>query len=198
MGPREAEEGEFVTPQDKIGSLLEISEVFVEVGIVERDIEKLKIGQRTKVFVDAYPAANFEGQVDYIFPVIEGKSRTLTAKIKINNPEGLLLPGMFSRAEILIVDLKDALMVPATCLIPAKTGAVIAPVIPAQSIIKTEDEMQVGTLQMRRVTLGYRTSDYAEVKSGVDANDLVIIEVQGGDLKDGARVKIVGSEEMSL
>ena len=198
MGPREAEEGEFVTPQDKVGSLLEINEVFVEVGVVERDIEKLRIGQRAKVFVDAYPAMTFEGAVDYIFPVIEGKSRTLTAKIKINNPDGLLLPGMFSRAEILIVDLKDALMVPATCLISTKAGAVVAPVIPAQTLIKSEDEMQLGTIQMRRVTLGYRTSDYAEVKNGIDANDLVAIEVQGGELKDNARVKIISSEEMNL
>jgi membrane fusion protein (multidrug efflux system) len=197
MGPREAEEGEFVTPQDKVGSLLEISEVFVEVGVVERDIEKLKIGQKAKVFVDAYPNVTFEGTVDYIFPVIEGKSRTLTAKIKVSNPNGLLLPGMFSRTEILIVDLKGALMVPVTCLV-TKGGAVIAPVIPAPSLIKTEDEAQLGTLQMRRVTLGYRTSDYAEIKSGVSANDLVIIEVQGGELKDGARVKITGSEEMEL
>jgi len=198
MGPREAEEGEFVTPQDKIGSLLEISEVFVEVGVVERDIEKLKIGQKAKVFVDAYPAMTFEGTVDYIFPVIEGKSRTLTAKINIKNPDGLLLPGMFSRAEILIVDLKDALMIPATCLIPSKGGAVVAPVIPAAAIMRTEDEMHLGTLEIRRVTLGYRTSDYAEVKNGISANDQVVIEVQGGELKDGVKVKIISSEEMEL
>ncbi|MFA5115451.1 MAG: efflux RND transporter periplasmic adaptor subunit [Candidatus Omnitrophota bacterium] len=197
MGPREAEEGEFVTPQDKVGYLLEINEVYVEVGVVERDIEKIKIGQKAKVFVDAYPTVTFEGTVDYIFPVIEGKSRTLTAKIKISNPDGLLLPGMFSRAEILIVDLKDVLMVPSTCLIPAK-GIILIPIVPAQSLIKAEDESQVGIVQMRKVTLGYRTSDYAEVKSGVNAGDLVIIEVQGGDLKDREKVKVISSEEMTF
>ncbi|MFA4984504.1 MAG: efflux RND transporter periplasmic adaptor subunit [Candidatus Omnitrophota bacterium] len=198
MGPREGEEGEFVTPQDKVGYLLEINEVYVEVGVVERDIEKIKIGQKAKVFVDAYPTITFEGTVDYIFPVIEGKSRTLTAKIKIANPDGLLLPGMFSRAEILIVDLKDALMVPSTSLVPAKGGIILIPVVPEQSLIKSEDESQTGMVQMRKVTLGYRTSDYAQIKSGANAGDLVIIEVQGGDIKDREKVKIISTEEMTF
>ncbi len=198
MGPREAEEGEFVTPQDKIGSVLETAEVFVEVGVVERDIEKVRIGQKAKVFVDAYPNTVFEGNVEYIFPVIEGKSRTLTVKIKVPNPQGLLFPGMFSRAEILIVDLKNAIMVPITCLTP-KGGMIFAPVIPLKTIQKIEDEeSQTGTVQMKKVTLGYKTSDYAEVKEGLSSGDLIVLEVQGeGEFKDNTKVKIVGTEEMS-
>jgi membrane fusion protein (multidrug efflux system) len=199
MGPREAEEGEFVTPQDKVGSILETVEVFVDVGVVERDIEKLKIGQKAKVFVDAYPNEVFEGTVEYIFPIIEGKSRTLTAKIKVPNPQGLLFPGMFSRAEISIVDLKNAVMVPITCL-TTKGGLILAPAIPLTTIQKVADEeAQTGIVQMRKVTLGYKTSDYAEVKEGLNAGDLVVIEVQGeGEFKDNVKVKIVGTEEMNL
>ncbi len=198
MGPREAEEGEFVTPQDKVGSILETAEVFVEVGVVERDIEKVKIGQKAKVFVDAYPNMVFEGTVEYIFPVIEGKSRTLTVKIKVPNPQGLLFPGMFSRAEISIVDLKNAIMVPITCLI-SKGGIISAPTIPLKTIQQIEDEeAQTGTVEMKKVALGYKTSDYAEVKEGLSAGDLVVIEVQGeGEFKDGTKVKVVGVEEMS-
>ncbi|MBM3254796.1 MAG: efflux RND transporter periplasmic adaptor subunit [Candidatus Omnitrophica bacterium] len=199
MGPREAEEGEFVTPQDKIGSVFEINEIFVEAGVVERDIEKIKLGQKARVFVDAYPSVVFEGTLDYIFPVIEGKSRTLTVKIKVLNPEGLLLPGMFSRAEISIADLQDALMVPITCLIN-KGGVIYAPVIPAQSLLKKEeDDNPIGVVQIRKVTMGYKTSDYAEIKAGVSTDDLVVLEVQGeGEFKDNARVKVVGIEEMSI
>ncbi|MFA5430415.1 MAG: efflux RND transporter periplasmic adaptor subunit, partial [Candidatus Omnitrophota bacterium] len=83
MGPREAEEGEFVTSQDKMGTLFEISEVYIEVGIVERDINKVRLGQKASIYVDAYPTRVFEGTVDSVYPIIEGKSRTLTAKIKV-------------------------------------------------------------------------------------------------------------------
>jgi len=197
MGPREAEEGEFVTPQDKVGSLLEISEVFVEVGVVERDIDKIKLGQKAKVYVDAYPNVTFEGKVEYIFPVIEGKSRTLTAKIKVPNPESLLLPGMFCRAEISIIELEGALIIPATCLVSSGAGITLVPVIPAQTLKTEEDGTQTGVVQLYRVSLGYVTSDYAQVTEGVNAEDLVVIEAQG-DLKDNAKVKIIGIEEGSF
>lgn len=197
MGPREAEEGEFVTPQDKLGSLLEIKEVFVEVGVVERDIDKIKLGQKAKVYVDAYPNVNFEGKVEYIFPVIEGKSRTLTAKIQVPNPDALLLPGMFSRVEISIVELKNALIVPSTCLISTGVGSKLAPVIPASSILTGEDGAQTGVVYLNQVSLGYFTSDYAQVFEGLGVNDLVVIEAQG-ELKDRGQVKIVGIEEGSF
>jgi len=197
MGPRKREEGEFVTPQDKTGSLLEIAEVLVEVGVVERDIDKIKLGQKAKVYVDAYPNITFEGNIDSIFPIVEGRSRTLTVKIKVSNPEGLLFPGMFARAEILIVALRDAFIVPATCLVAGSKGITLVPVIPKESIQIGEDETQIGTVQLRRISLGYLTSDYAQIKEGLKADDFVVLEAQG-ELKDNAKVKIVGTEEMSF
>lgn len=197
MGKREAEEGEFVTPQDKVGSLYEIDEVFVEVGIVERDIQKIKLGQKAKIYVDAYPNNAFEGVVENIFPVVEGKSRTLTVKIKVPNPEWLLFPGMFSRAEISIIELKDALIIPATAIIPAGTGVTLLPVISTQSLKKGEDETETGIVQLRRISLGYMTTDYVEVTEELSPDELVVVEAQG-DLKDNTPVKIVGLEEISF
>ncbi|MFA5090172.1 MAG: efflux RND transporter periplasmic adaptor subunit [Candidatus Omnitrophota bacterium] len=197
MGPREVEEGEYATPQDKIGSLFEIKEVFVEVGIVERDIQKVKLNQKARVFVDAYPGVTFEGTVDNIYPIVEGKSRTLTAKIKVANPDSLLFPGMFSRAEILIIELKNAIIVPATCLISSGKGISFIPVVPAQLIEKDEEGVRSGPVQLRRVGLGYVTSDYAQVNSGLSVDDLIVIEAQG-EIKDNIRVKIVDIEEMAF
>lgn len=197
MGPREAEEGEFVTPQDKVGSLFEIGEVFVEVGIVERDIQKIKVGQKAAIYVDAYPDIAFEGNVENIFPIVEGKSRTLTVKIKVSNPKWLLFPGMFSRAEILIAELKDAFIVPASCVIPGPGGTTLLPVIPAESIGNGKEEAQVGFVQLKKARLGYQTSDYAQVTEGLNADDLVALEAQG-ELKDNTRVKILETEEISF
>lgn len=197
MGPREAEEGEFVTPQDKIGSLLETNEVNVEVGVVERDIDKLKLGQKAKVYVDAYPNLIFEGYVDSIYPVVEGKSRTLTVKIKTPNPEGLLFPGMFSRAEIYICELKDALIIPSASLIRTETGVILVPVIPQQSLKVNEEGAQTGIVQLRMAKLGYVTSDHAQITEGLNEGDLIVTEAQG-ELKDNARVKILAIEEISF
>ncbi|MCX7927244.1 MAG: efflux RND transporter periplasmic adaptor subunit [Candidatus Omnitrophica bacterium] len=197
MGPRDAEEGEFVTPQDKVATVYEISEVNVEVGVVERDIEKVKIGQKANVYVDAYPGVAFPGVVDKIYPVVEGKSRTLTAKIKVLNPTAALLPGMFSRADIEIIELSEAIIVPTTCLVAASKDIILAPVIPASTIRKTEDEAEIGTVMLRQITVGYRTSDYAQIISGLSTTDLVVLEAQG-EIKDGSRVKIIGKEELTF
>jgi multidrug efflux pump subunit AcrA (membrane-fusion protein) len=128
--------------------------------------------------------------------VVEGKSRTLTIKLKVDNPESQLLPGMFTRAEILLYEVQNALIVPMTSLYP--TGNVYrAPVIPSETLKTDEDGFQTGRLAMRTLTVPYKTSDYAQVSEGLKANDFIVTEVQG-EFKDGAQVKIVGTEESSF
>ncbi|MEA3560358.1 MAG: efflux RND transporter periplasmic adaptor subunit, partial [Candidatus Omnitrophota bacterium] len=166
-------------------------------GIVERDIHKVKLGQKAKVFVDAYPDIAFEGRVDNIFPIVEGRSRTLTVKIKVNNPKTLLLPGMFCRAEIVIVELKDALMVPSTSLIIMKEAVTLLPIIPTESIKADENEVKTGELILSRVTTGYITSDYVQITQGLNVDDLVVIEARG-ELQDKIQVQISAVEEISF
>ena len=197
MGPREAEEGEFVTSQDKMATLLEISEVYIEVGIVERDINKVRLGQTASIYVDAYPNLAFEGTVDSVYPIIEGKSRTLTAKIKVDNKAGMLMPGMFSRAEISIADLKQVLIIPTSSIMQAGGGKILVPVVPKATLRTGEDGIQTGVVQIRRVVQGYATNDYVQVSQGLGVDDLIVIETQG-ELKDNAKVKIVGTEELGI
>jgi membrane fusion protein (multidrug efflux system) len=197
MGSRDSEEGEFVTPQDKVASLLEIENVLVEVGIVERDINRIQLGQKAKVYVDAYPDVAFEGIIDNIFPVVEGKSRTLTTKIKIDNPKGALLPGMFCRADVMIIELRDALIIPSTSLIRTGKTTVLVPVVPEPSIEIDKDEVKTGRVELRHVSLGYITSDYTHITAGLNEGDLVVTEAQG-ELKDKAKVRISAIEELSL
>ncbi len=197
MGKREAEEGEFVTPQDTAASFYEISEVYVEVGVVERDIDKVKLGQKAKAFVDAHPNTIFEGVVENIYPTVEGKSRTLTAKIKVDNVNGMLMPGMFCRAEIAIIEFKNTIIVPATCIINTGKDSNLIPVISPQTIIKTDEETETGIVQLRKVKIGYATTDYAQVEEGLNDKDLVVLEAQG-ELKDNSKVKIIGKEELSF
>jgi len=197
MGQREAEEGEFVTPQDKIGSLLDISDVYVDVGVVERDIEKIKIGQKAVILVDAYPDKTFAGAVKHIFPSVEGKSRTLTIKIIVANPLHLLLPGMFSRSEITIAELKGVIMVPFSALSQVKNGTALAPVISSQSIVTDKAKGDTGTIELKKLSLGYVTTDYAQITSGLSSGDLLVIEAQG-EIKYNEKARIIEAEEMAF
>ena len=112
LGDLNVEEGENISQSTLIGTHINIEYVYAEFGIVERDVQKITLGQKAKVFVDAYPDKTFEGVIENIAPQISGTSRTSTAKVRIENPEGLLMPGMFARVRIMLYSKKDALVVP--------------------------------------------------------------------------------------
>ncbi len=112
LGDLNIEEGENISQSTLIGTHINIEYVYAEFGIVERDVQKITLGQKAKVFVDAYADKTFEGVIENIAPQISGTSRTSTAKVRIENPEGLLMPGMFARVRIMLYSKKDALVVP--------------------------------------------------------------------------------------
>lgn len=182
IGSKNIEAGEVVTPQTKLASLISIDDVYAEVGVIEKDIEKLSIGQKAEVTVDSHRDTVFEGAIDNIFPIVEGRSRTLTAKIKVSNPEKKLLPGMFARVRIYLTDLKAAIMVPSDSII--KLGSIsVIPVVAEGDIV-----------QLRKVETGYATSDKTQITKGLREGDLVVTETQA-ELRDGLKVKIIETIE---
>ncbi|MEI7752319.1 MAG: efflux RND transporter periplasmic adaptor subunit [Candidatus Omnitrophota bacterium] len=112
LGDLNVEEGENISQSTLIGTHINTEYVYAEFGIVERDVQKITLGQKAKVFVDAYADKTFEGVIENIAPQISGTSRTSTAKVRIENPEGFMMPGMFARVRIMLYSKKDALVVP--------------------------------------------------------------------------------------
>lgn len=199
IGSKEAEAGEFVTPQNKIVSLYDLGKVYVELGVVEKDIDKVKLGQKVEVQLDSYPHKIFMGKIENLLPIIEGRSRTLTAKVLIDNPEALLLPGMFSRAKIYISEIKDAMLVPKASVLMMTPEVTIVPVIDIGGHTSQEVETGVkpGMVRLRKVTTGYIATDYTQIAEGLRPAELIVIEARG-ELKDGLKVKVVAVEEVAM
>ncbi len=187
MGTREAEPGEFVTPQIVVGTLLDVGSVFVELGIIERDIERIRMGQNVKITVDSLPNQTFQGTIDNLAPMIEGKSRTLTAKVKVENPQGQLLPGMFARAEIAVFEKPNALVVPTSALKDIDGDGKF------ESVFVVEGE----TARIKPIALGYLTTDYAEIGGGLEEGEQVVTEARAA-LKDGGKVSLLETEEAGI
>jgi len=119
MGPKALDVGSYVNPGESgrgVGVFVSVDKVYAEFNIIEKDVPKIALGQRVEVFVDAYPGKSFRGAVDRISPVIEGRSRTDTIKVELDNKEGILKPGMFVRALVATYEKKDALVVPSSSL----------------------------------------------------------------------------------
>lgn len=209
LGTKDAEIGEFVTSSDKIATLIDDKEVFIEVGIVQRDVGRVRAGQKGKVIVDTYPDTEFDGVIDTISPVIEGRSRTQTAKLKIENSKALLLPGMFARISVAVYSAPGVIAIPNTSIDKVEKGYVAYVVKSAshQSPVTGqrqetgdrrpetgEESAEEGVIEARPIKAGYRSPDFFVVNSGLDEGELVVVETQE-KLKDGDRVIVAEIQE---
>lgn len=187
MGNRDTEAGEFVTSNTKIGTIVDIASVFAEVGIIERDMQKISLGQEATATVDAYPDKEFKGVIDNILPIIEGKSRTLTCRIKIKNDEGQLLPGMFVRATIFVFGQKGVFVLssPNTTLRDKNGDGKF------DSVFVVDKD---NTAKLKDVEISYITTDSAIVSSGIEEGDLIVTEARA-ELQDGSSVEILETQE---
>lgn len=178
LGSRDVEVGSAITPNMKIGVFLDIDDVFAEVGIMEREINKVVLGQSVKINVDAYPDLDFGGTVTNVAPMVKGKSKTLNVKVQIANPYRLLLPGMFVRVRIKIFETKNAIIIPRPALKKVKGAYHVFTV------------NQNNKAEFKTVKLGYVTTDNVQITEGINEGELVVVNGME-ELKDGAKVQIM-------
>lgn len=224
LGSRIVDVGSYVTPNDKIGIFVDNAKVYAEFSIIEKDVPKIALGQKAEVFIDAYPNKSFNGVIDRIAPIIEGRSRTETIKIELDNKDGLLKPGMFTRALIATYEKKDVIVIPSSGLKkkendyfvyvvnkeePKTDEAAAAKEKPKKKLwpfgrakkkeeakpqAPKEKEAEYGTVEIRKLKLGYMTQDLVEVDEGLKEDELIVIEIQE-DFKDKAKVEISEVQE---
>lgn len=97
---RDASLGEMATPADTLFTVADLSEVWIELDIFERDLSRVRSGQSAAVVVTAYPGRTFPGRIVYVGDVLNPTTRTVRARVEIPNPDGALKPGMFATASI--------------------------------------------------------------------------------------------------
>jgi len=182
IGDKNAEVGEFITPNVKVATLVNLENVVAELGIIEKEIDRVFLGQNVTVNVDTYPGIDFTGTVSNISPLIAGKSKTLTVKANLDNPGGLLLPGMFARIKISVFEKDNALIIPSDSL-DRSTGEFRVFVVGDDNVTYAQ-----------RVEVAYLSSDYAQIAEGVDEGELVVME-KPESLADGKKVRIIEVKE---
>ncbi len=205
LGSLGVDRGSFVTPQDKVGTFVDLKDVYMEFGVIEKDIAKLKEGQNVEVTVEAFTDQVFKGQVDSISPVVEGRSRTLKVRSKLTNPDEKLKPGMFGRVNVLVYEKEDALVIPSSSFKKKDDQYHVYLVYPEEKALPSgepsanpenlpEAKAAYGTIEIRPIEVSYVTPDALEVKSGLEEGDLVVVDVEQ-ELKDKDRVEIAETQE---
>ena len=117
VAERFVDEGEMLSANANIVSIVDLSTVRAIINVVEQDFPEIRIGQPTSITTDAYGDRVFTGKVARRAPVLQEESRQARVEIEIPNPEGLLAPGMFVRVMIEFARHDNVKVVPQTALV---------------------------------------------------------------------------------
>jgi RND family efflux transporter MFP subunit len=176
--------GEFVQPGAPLFDLVSLDPIDVVFHLAEVDSSRVALGQKVAVQVAPYPDRTFEATVDVVSPTIDPGTRTLRVKATLPNPEGLLRPGLFARADLGVALRRDVLVVPTEAVLQRASG-------PTVFVVGAD-----GRVGRRDVTVGTFHRDGVEVTKGLTAGELVVTRGQTG-LVDGAVVKVTETAEPS-
>src|ERR1700704_4586044 len=116
LGVRKIEVGQYLTAGTQIVSLTDLSMLYLNFTVTEKDSGNLKVGQTVRILVDAYPGRTFEGKITTIEPQIAADTRNIRVQATISNPDKILKPGMFATTTVVLPDKPPVVTVPETAV----------------------------------------------------------------------------------
>ena len=185
LGVRRVEVGQFLTAGTQIVSLTDLSELYANFTVPEKDSGNLKVGQIVRILVDAYPGRSFEGKITAIEPQISTDTRNIRVQATIANPDHILKPGMFATTTVVLPDKSPVITVPETAVDYTLYGDSVSLITE-----KKEDDGKTSLTAVRTfVRTGNRVHGRAEILSGVKPGDRVVAVGQL-KLQSGAAVAV--------
>ena len=159
-------EGMFVTPATEIMSVAQLDRVWVLAEVFERQAAWVRPGQNALVELEYLPGTALEGTVDYVYPELDPKTRTLKVRLRFDNQAETLRPNMFARVVIDGDALDDVVHVPRAALI--RGGATDRVVL----------ALGEGRYRSQAVELGIESGDRVVIRKGVAAGDRIVTSAQ--------------------
>jgi len=193
IGQRFVEQGDMVSPQSPVVTVVKMDTVKVIVNVIERYVPQVSIGLEAIISVDALQDTTFHGTVSKISPVIDPMTRMVTTEIRIPNPDLLLKPGMFSNVELLLESKPNAVVIPKYAIM--QRTEIQRNQLGEQEIIRdsyvyiAENDIA----RSRPVTTGIEREGLVEITSGLNPGDPVVLLGQN-QLQDSSRISIESEE----
>lgn len=141
--------------------IADLSRVWIEAEVYEADVALVEPGMSASVSLSYLPGEPIEGRVDYVYPYLEGGTRTGRLRIALNNPQGRLRPDMYAEVR-LAVALGERLAVPEEAVLIAGERRFVF------------EDLGKGRLAPRRVTTGRRSEGWVEILEGLEPGDRVV------------------------
>ncbi len=155
-------EGGYLSPAQAVISAGPLDNVWVDAEVFERQAHWMKAGSQATMTLDAIPGTEWQGVVDYVYPILDPKTRTLRVRLKFLNPNGDLKPNMFANI----------------ALQPVTDDAVLT--IPKSSVIRSGGMTRVvlaegnGKYRSARIEVGREAGEQIEVLQGLKQDDKIV------------------------
>ncbi|GAA0416996.1 hypothetical protein GCM10009133_26830 [Cocleimonas flava] len=157
--------GMYVTPGTQIYSIADLSSVWVIVDVFEHQLIWVKVGNKALVKVQSMSDKEWQGEVEYIYPELNPKTRTLKVRLKIPTPDQLLKPNMFADVTLLTNN-KKVVSVPTESIIYYEQSPRVVKVI-------SENKYQPVD-----VTIGMKSNGQVEIIDGIKEGDDILVSGQ--------------------
>jgi Cu(I)/Ag(I) efflux system membrane fusion protein len=159
--------GQMMKPGERIYRLADLSSVWVQAEIYEKDLPFVRTGDAATVQTSYGPERSFKGKVDLLLPQVQEQTRTATARIVLANTDRFLRPGMFVDVRFTTQLADDAVLVPDMAVL--RSGE-------RNTVFLARDD---GTFEPREIKLGVRSQDnFYEVLSGLTVGERIVISGQ--------------------
>ncbi len=182
VADREATIGQaFKDAGGKLMTIVNDSRVFATANIYEKDLSKVRTDQKVSLKVTSVPNRTFTGRIAVIGSVVSGETRVVPVNAEIDNPSGVLKPGMFAELEVLTDKTPTAILtIPNAAVVDANGKKVV--------YVQSGDAYQPA-----EVTLGQTSENMVEVKTGLFEGDLVVTirapQLYAQSLRGGSKPK---------
>jgi Cu(I)/Ag(I) efflux system membrane fusion protein len=157
-----AVEGKKVSPADRLYEIADLARVWILAEVYEKDLGAVRIGRPVRIKLSAPPGGDWNGVVSFISPTVKSDTRTVEARIDVDNRSGALKPDMFVDVSLEGAS-AAALTVPDSAVIPTGERTLV--------FVDKGD----GHYEPREVALGARVPGGYEVRRGLTAGDRVVV-----------------------
>src|SRR5690606_12816901 len=155
-------EGMRIVPGMDLYTLADLSRVWVEGEVFEKDLALVRVGQHARVTLEAHPGMTYDAVVQYVYPTRSARTRTGRIRLELANPELRCRPGMYATVEFEVPVHREGVHVPRTAVLATGERSIV--------FVRSAD----GALVPRTITTGLAAGEHIEVVAGLEPGEVVV------------------------
>jgi membrane fusion protein, multidrug efflux system len=171
LGIRQVNVGQMINAGQQVVQLTSLDSLFADFALPQQYLGQLTPGLEVHVTTDALPGHVFPGKVTAINSMVDSSTRNITLQATLENPDHVLRPGMFAKAEVTLPEKHKALVVPGSAISYAPFGDSVF-VIEKKKDEKTGKESQV--IRQQFVRVGEARGDLVAITQGLKAGEAIV------------------------